>query len=177
MRRRIRRGGELLSLAMAIMPGSGHCSSLCTQELEMKPKHSSGLRILLLLPRLPQAPLLLLPLARSLAPELLLLLRTRRSLWIYRLPRVRCSRVPCIRMSAVEKVLFSAPAPSPLSRGRKPIIGTHCSVLAIWRFWGLKLAKCYAFFVFYLPNFYFIFLNWTSSSRWAKKEKGDDSLV
>ncbi len=65
MRRRIRRGGELLSLAMAITPGSGHCSSLCTQELEMKPKHSSGLRILLLLPRLPQAPLLLLPLARS----------------------------------------------------------------------------------------------------------------
>ncbi len=67
MRRRIRRGGELLSLAMAITPGSGHCSSLCTQELEMKPKHSSGSRILLLLPRLPQAPLLLLPLARSLA--------------------------------------------------------------------------------------------------------------
>jgi hypothetical protein len=133
MKRRIRRGGELLSLAMAITPGSGHCSSLCTQELEMKPKHSSGLRILLLLPRLPQAPLLLLPLARSLAKrprgaaaaaahKKLSLDLSSTTRWLF--PSSLHSNV------CIGKCFVLCPCPLSslslsLSRGRKAIIGTH----------------------------------------------------
>ncbi len=138
MKTRIRRGGELLSLAMAIKPGSGHCSSLCTQELEMKPKHSSGLRILLLLPRLPQAPLLLLPLARSLAKRpraaaaAAAAAHTKVSLdlssttrWL--LPSSLHSNV------CIGKCFVLCPCPlSSLSRGRKAIIGDPLPV-----FWPL----------------------------------------
>lgn len=147
MKRRIRRGGELLSLAMAITPGSGHCSSLCTQELEMKPKHSSGLRILLLLPRLPQAPLLLLPLAKrpraaaaaaAAAHKMVSLDLSSTTRWLF--PSSLHSNV------CIGKCFVLCPCPlSSLSRGRKAIIGTHFQC-----FGHLAI-----FWVFNWPNFKF----------------------
>lgn len=153
MRRRIRRGGELLSLAMAIMPGSGHCSSLCTQELEMKPKHSSGLRILLLLPRLPQAPLLLLPLARSRAAAAhktvsLDLSSTTRSLF------------PCSLHSNVCSGKGFVLCPCPLSSLSRKEANNRDPLAVFWPFGdfgGFKLAKFYAFFCFLLAKFLFYF--------------------
>jgi hypothetical protein len=128
---------------MAITPGSGHCSSLCTQELEMKPKHSSGLRILLLLPRLPQAPPPLLPLARSLArpPQSCCCAQDGLSGSIVYHAFV-CSCLPCILMCALENVLFSAPCPlSSLSRkeGNNRESGPTSSVLATWRVFGFLI--------------------------------------